>query len=83
MKNKKTLCIPRLLVTISLFLILFSDNIYSQKTSLKVITIAMMEMGEVKGDGVGEAQLWYSEQQVILINNIRVKQQKNPFMIVG
>ena len=66
MKSKTTRGNPALLVIIFLLLMLFANNIYSQTTRLKVITIAMMEMGEVKGDAAGEAQLWYERDSLFL-----------------
>ncbi len=70
MKNKTPSGNLILLVIISLYFISLSDKIYSQKTSLKVITITMMEMGDIKGDAAGEAQLWYERDKLFLEMNI-------------
>ena len=65
MKNKKKSCNQTLLIALMFFMLL-SNNIYSQKHSFKVITIAMFETGEMTGDEAGEAQLWYERDSLFL-----------------
>jgi purine nucleoside permease len=58
----------RLPIILSLYayLMLSLNSIHGQKMSLKVITIAMYEEGEMKGDEAGEAQLWYERDSMFL-----------------
>lgn len=72
MKNKKTSSNPIRIVLFlfCLFFMFLSTNSYSQKSPFKVITVAMFEMGEMKGDGAGEAQLWYERDSLFLEMNI-------------
>jgi purine nucleoside permease len=65
MENKKKSSNQTLLITL-IFFMLLSNNIYSQKHSFKVITIAMFETGEMTGDEAGEAQLWYERDSLFL-----------------
>lgn len=56
---------PFILLYCILF-ILLSNILQAQKVSFKVITIAMFEIGELKGDVAGEAQLWYERDSLSL-----------------
>ena len=76
MKNKETSSRGFQIIIMCVFLLLLANNIYSQKKSFKVITIAMMEMGNVKGDGIGKAQLWYERDS--LYNELNIIGANSP-----
>jgi purine nucleoside permease len=54
------------ILTFCMFFMLLSNSLHAQKISFKVITIAMFETGDMKGDEAGEAQLWYERDSMFL-----------------